>query len=167
MLSLPGASTWVERFPYALVTELHADCLPFALVQHSETGARHRIQGGAAATLMYLLARKHLEDEAAGCDDIDTGWVDSYELLEGIWGLEGDDAQERIDRLVRLIHRELHQAGFDPGILEQCRGCYRVRADHILVDGSSQADARWNLPYYTTDWADDMPTDPMIQLRAK
>jgi hypothetical protein len=139
-------------YPYVITAHMHADCAPFALVEDPLSRAHHRLGGGgASAVLMYLLARRRLEDQRAGVSAPDAGWFDQRDLCREIWGFGSREAPlERLELILRLVRRDLRDAGLDPWFLEQRIGAVRIRGRELLVDAQMDAD--------------DEPTDPEIDI---
>jgi len=122
------------RYPYVLAVDLRAAGGPYAEIEHAGSGAKHRLVGETRAVLLYLLARKHEEDGAAGVDEEEAGWCDDRDVMVGIWGKGGGDAPlSKLNTLVCRVRQEVREAGFDPWFIEKRRGATRARARAVKV----------------------------------
>ena len=152
-------------YPYSVRVDIHGDCAPHAVIEDLRVSVRKRHFDSASAVLLYLLARKQLEDQPC-VEASEAGWVDQPDLMTGIWGPECWDAPPgRLHLLVCGVRRGLREAGFDPWCLEKRRGALRLRVQAFAVDGRSNVEAE---PAQTdAGWDADLPTDPMFDWRKK
>ncbi len=100
-----------------------------ATVRDPGTGTSHRIRSDNRAVLLYLLARKLLEDRRAGKAEPDAGWLSDREIVIGIWGRGGEESgRNRLHVLVHRMRKELLSAGIESAVIESrrnaLRGCF-------------------------------------------
>jgi len=122
------------RYPYLLTVDMHAAGGPYAEVEHEFSGVKHRLVSQNRAVLLYLLAKKREEDEAAGVDVEEAGWCDDYDVMIGIWGKTAADAPlSKLNTLVCRLRAELREGGFDPWFIEKRRGATRARMSAVKI----------------------------------
>lgn len=91
-------------------------------------GAAHHVGAENRVVLLYLLARKIIEDRAAGMDPQDEGWCEDADVIVGIWGRTAQESgANRLKVLVHRVRKELAGSGFLPGCIEKRSGLIRGR----------------------------------------
>lgn len=124
------------RYPYALRATLDEGPGPEGRLENLDTGVHHRVVGDTRATLLYVLARKLVEDSTAQRPKTHCGWCTNHEVTVGVWGAAGvDDPVNSLHVLVRRVRREVQQAGFEPWFLERRRGHMRARVAEASITG--------------------------------
>jgi hypothetical protein len=100
-----------------------------ATITDEASGRTHAIRAESRATLLYLLAKQHAAETAAGVPVELAGWCPDDEVRGHI---AVDDANA-LAVLLQRIRSELKLAGLDPWCVEQRRGYVRVRARSAFV----------------------------------
>lgn len=126
--TVAGAPT---AYPYALRARLDGRSGPEATVSDPSRGLSYAVEGATKPVLLYLLARQHLADVAAGVPDAERGWCTTQSLQSGVWGRGGND--NRLDVLVCRLRADLREAGFDAWFLERRQGQLRARLVDVEV----------------------------------
>ncbi|MCB9763431.1 MAG: FHA domain-containing protein [Alphaproteobacteria bacterium] len=115
-------------YPYRLEATLDGVRGPEAAVTDLRAGRSHRVTADNRATLLFLLARQHLDD--ATQPPPLRGWCSDDALITGIWGrLEPANPANSLNVLVLRVRKEIEAAGLDPWFLEKRRGHLRARVE--------------------------------------
>ena len=122
------------RYPYVLEARLDGPTGPEATLRDTNSGVSLVVGAENPALLLYLLARQHLLDRAAGAPSADRGWLGDAELAVGIWGrMEAERQGNNLNVLIWRVRRELQAGGLDPWCLEKRRKHTRVRLDDVTI----------------------------------
>ncbi len=103
---------------------------PSVILEDPARGGRWEVERDNRAVLLFLLARRRVEDLEAGRDPDQVGWIGDEEVALGVWG-KGRPAADTngLNVLVYRIRREVRSEGIDPWFLEKRQGRLRVVAD--------------------------------------
>lgn len=103
---------------------------PSVVLEDPARGGRWEVERDNRAVLLFLLARRRLEDLEAGRDPDHVGWIADEEVALGVWGKgrTGTDTNG-LNVLVYRIRREVRSEGIDPWFLEKRQGKLRVVAE--------------------------------------
>jgi predicted component of type VI protein secretion system len=117
---------------YVLRAALHGPAGAEATLTDEASGRTHAIRGEQRATLVYVLAKKLVQDIDADVPSELAGWCTHDEVVAAVWGRSAADHD--LEALLPRIRNELKLAGLDPWCVEQRRGHVRVRARKAVVD---------------------------------
>lgn len=124
-----------HRYPYKLRVVLNAAAGPAATVSHLSTSAVHEVAAENRVVLLYMLARKLLEDREAGVPVAERGWCSDEDVIVGVWGRGALDAgSNRLKVLVHRVRKELAASGFDAWCIEKRSGLIRGRFVEVEAD---------------------------------
>lgn len=127
MASLPTVQP-EERYPYRLRVALHRAGGPWAEIAGIQGGARHEITAENRVVLLYLLARKFIEDRDAGVALEQRGWCADDDIVVGVWGKGAlASGANRLKVLVHRVRKELKEDQFEPWCIEKKSGLIRAR----------------------------------------
>ena len=122
------------RYPYVLEATLQGPTGAQATLRDVASGTSLLVGAENPALLLYLLARQHLADRAAGIPAADRGWLGDAELAVGIWGrMEAERQGNNLNVLIWRLRRELEAGGLDPWCVEKRRKHTRVRVDEAVL----------------------------------
>ncbi|MEZ4239880.1 MAG: FHA domain-containing protein [Myxococcota bacterium] len=124
----PTVSEQPAGFPYRLEVALDGPLGPRAVLTHLQTGARFQVDSGNRAILLWFLARRFQEHEAAAED---RGWCGDGEVQTALWGRAGD--VNKLDVLLHRLRTDLRKAGFDPWFVEKRNRHLRARVAEVRV----------------------------------
>lgn len=122
-----------EELSYHLTVDLGAAGGPTALIKEpGEGGSTHMVTAENRATLLYVLAKKRVDDLEAGEPELMAGWCDDEEVAVGVWGRAAwEQSASRYSVLIHRVRKELDSAGFDPWFIEKRRGATRIALSDI------------------------------------
>ncbi len=110
-----------------------------ATVLDPASGLRHVVQAENRVLLLYVLARKLIEDQRGGKAPRDAGWCGDSEVMTGIWGRAWEKmGLNNYQVLIWRTRKELAKAGLDPWFLEKRRGLTRLRLLDVRLDTSTE-----------------------------
>jgi hypothetical protein len=120
-----------ESHPYQLVASMNRATGPEATLTDRVRNHSHTIRSENRAVLLYILARRSIEDRASGRNPADSGWCTDEEVASGIWGRNGERMESgNLHVLIHRLRREIEDVGFDSSFLEKHRKAMRIK----LVD---------------------------------
>ncbi|HNH48977.1 MAG TPA: hypothetical protein PKY30_18175, partial [Myxococcota bacterium] len=123
-----------ESHPYRLVASVGRATGPEATLTDRVRNLNHTIRSENRAVLLYLLARRMVEDQAAGKSMEEAGWCTDEEVAVGIWGRDGERMEAgNLHVLVHRLRKEIEDAGFDSAFLEKHRRALRIRIVDVVV----------------------------------
>lgn len=126
------AAAEVDR--YRLRATLDGPTGPEAAVEDPEAGRSYLVTADNRAVLLYLLARQHADDAAAGRAEEERGWCADEQVVSGIWGrIEASGMPNNLNVLLARTRSELRKAGFDPWFIEKRRRYVRARVERAEV----------------------------------
>lgn len=117
---------------YLLEASLMGPGGPLARLQSPSGGQSVEVTAENRATLLYILARRWVEDARAGLSPCDRGWADDDDVAIGVWGRGGPLKQLKV--LVCRLRKELREAGLDPWCVEKRRGAIRINVAQAHVE---------------------------------
>lgn len=123
-----------QSLRYRLNVTLDGPGGPEATLVDPTTGHTHRLQGETRAVMFYVLAKRLVEDRAAGLGQDDAGWVADDDLSVAIWGrdiLRGDGNALHV--LQSRVRRELRAANLNPELLEKRRKLTRLVLSDVTL----------------------------------
>lgn len=127
LLPVPTAGGGSSRYPYRLIVRLDGPSGPEAAFDHAGRPQSLVISAENRAVLLYVLARKVVEDRHRLPGAASAGWCSDEEVAIGIWGREGINVSpNNLHVLIHRVRRDLEAAGFDAGFLEKRRGATRL-----------------------------------------
>lgn len=127
-VSAPTSQPDTDRYLYRLKVGLDGPGGPLAEISHMKGGPPHSINAENRVVLMYLLARKAIEDREAGLGVDDRGWCNDDDIVVGIWGKGAlSSGGNRLKVLVHRVRKELKEDGFEPWCIEKRSGLIRGR----------------------------------------
>jgi hypothetical protein len=118
---------------YRIEATLEAGPGPRAVVLDPASGRQYVMTAENRATLLWILARRWLDDRAGGAGEDDAGWVPEPDALTQVWGRSPGATAANLRVLVCRIRRELREAGLDPWFLEHRAGCLRVKVQEVVI----------------------------------
>jgi len=123
-------------WPYLLRVSKGRGAGPVAWLSNEETGAILELRAETRSILLYLLARRWQEDEAANLPMIERGWLSEADAAQGIWGRSGSaNPAAALNVLVHRIRKDMEAGGLDPWCLEKRQRALRLRVARVeLVD---------------------------------
>ena len=125
---LPTVQPEVNRYQYRLKVSLDGPGGAMAEVTHMQSSLNHTVSAENRVVLMYLLARKIVEDREAGVDAADQGWCSDDDVIIGVWGRSAlTSGGKRLKVLVHRVRKELKGDGFEPWCIEKRSGLIRGR----------------------------------------
>lgn len=117
-----------HRYPYRLRVDLNSPTGPVAVVSHIATSATHQVSAENRVVLLYLLARKIVDDRAQGVPAAEQGWCTDEDVIVGVWGRGAlGSGSNRLKVLVHRVRKELRSSGFDAWCIEKRSGLIRGR----------------------------------------
>lgn len=123
-----------HRYPYHLSVSLNGPAGAVAELSGAPSGKTCQVLAENRVVLLYLLARKLLEDRQAGIAPPDCGWCNDQDVIVGVWGRGALDAGgNRLKVLVHRVRKELKAAGFEPWCIEKRSGFIRGRFVEVLA----------------------------------
>ncbi len=130
----PTVDAQRDRYPYELSVDLNGPTGPVAVMADPGAGRRHVLDATNRAILLYVLAKRWLEDQADDVSVAQRGWCPDDELIVGVWGKSAlADGGGKLKALLHRVRAELRDVGFDPWFLEKKRGHTRVRVARAKV----------------------------------
>ena len=115
-----------ERHPYRLTATVSGPTGPEATLAHREQPICLTVNAENRAILLYVLARRALQDRARNPKTA-LGWCPDEEIAVGIWGRDGVGASPNtLHVLLHRVRRDIETAGFDCGFIEKRRGATRI-----------------------------------------
>lgn len=134
MVPVPTASGGSTRYPYRLNVRLDGPSGPEATFGHAGRPQTLVISAENRAVLLYVLARKAVDDRGRRPGAASAGWCSDEELSIGIWGREGINVPPNtLHVLLHRVRRDLEGAGFDAGFLEKRRGATRLTLADVQI----------------------------------
>jgi hypothetical protein len=120
-------------FPYPFRVEATIDgpTGPQARLVDEERGAEKLLTGNKGV-LLYLLAKKLLEDRAAGLGRSEEGWCNDADVARGVWGRASREANT-LHVLIYRTRSTLKKAGFDPWFIEKRQWGIRARLREVSI----------------------------------
>ncbi len=125
-------ATIPNEYPYKLSATLNGAVGPEATLLRTDKDRRFKVDAENRAVLLYLLARKAIEDRSGGMGDDDAGWCTDDEISTGIWGRNAPAANS-LHVLVYRMRKQIKKAGFDPWFIEKKRRAIRVRLKDVEI----------------------------------
>lgn len=125
--TLPRPTTWSY--------ELEASLTPArAVVRDPVSGRAHVTETDLRAVLLWVLARRWLEDD--GATDLVRGWSSDEAVSVAVWGRDGLSADPvRLRVLLSRLRRDLSRSGLDGTCLEKRGGQIRIRLAAARLSG--------------------------------
>lgn len=123
------------RYPYRLTARIDGGSGPEAVLEDQASGSSYRVDTENRATLLYVLARRAVDDKSSGIPDSDAGWCSDDEVATGVWGRDKNKFDpNNYHVLVCRLRKELRDAGFDAWFIEKRKKHIRIKLDAIAVD---------------------------------
>ena len=120
---------------YRLRVALDAPGGAVATVENLAGSDSHQVTAENRVVLMYVLARKILEDREAGVDAADQGWCEDVDVIVGVWGRTAlDSGSNRLKVLVHRVRKELCSSGLSADCIEKRAGLIRGRFVEVEVE---------------------------------
>ncbi len=131
--TMPTSQSEPDRYPYRLRVGLDGPTGPLAEIGLAKGGGpTHRVTAENRVVLLYLLARKAIEDREAGLGYDDRGWCSDDDIVVGVWGRSALTAGgNRLKVLVHRVRKELKEDGFEPWCIEKRSGLIRGRFEVV------------------------------------
>ncbi len=126
-------SATTSQYPYRLLATLNGAVGPEATLEWIDKHRKFKVDAENRAVLLYLLARKVVEDRSEGRRADDQGWCTDDEISTGIWGRNAPAANS-LHVLVYRLRKQIKGAGFDPWFIEKKRRAIRIRLDDVEID---------------------------------
>lgn len=121
-----------NRLSYRLRVTLNGPGGSQAEVSQVHGHGRHVVAAENRVVLLYLLARKALDDRAAGLAPSAQGWCDDDEIIVGVWGRAAlTGGSNRLKVLVHRVRKELAEQGFEAWCIEKRAGLIRGRFTEV------------------------------------
>lgn len=131
----PTVQPDTHRYPYKLRVDLNSPTGPIAEVSNLASGATHEINAENRVVLLYLLARKIVDDRTAGMPPAEAGWCSDDDVIVGVWGRQAlGSGTNRLKVLVHRVRKELKAQGFDAWCIEKRSGLIRGRFVEVEAD---------------------------------
>jgi hypothetical protein len=128
----------VERtsYGYELAVALTTDTGPEATIHDPRGDTRYTITAENRVSLLWVLAKKLLDDRQEGRSLESSGWCEDQDVMRGIWGRGWDQmGSNNYQVLLSRTRREFAKAGFDGWFIEKRRGHTRLRLQKVhLLD---------------------------------
>lgn len=138
VVPIPTAGGGRNEYPYRLMVRLDGPSGPEAVFDHLGRTQTLVISAENRAVLLYVLARRSLDDRRRAAGTAAAGWCSDEEVSIGIWGRDGAlVSPNTLHVLVHRVRRDLEGAGFDAGFLEKRRGAMRLTLSEVQL-GESQ-----------------------------
>lgn len=119
---------------YAVTATLNGAVGPEATVTDTAQARTHKVTAENRATLLYVLAKKAMDDTEAGLPDEVAGWCTDDEVVVGVWGRSAlDNPTNSLHVLISRLRKELREDKFDPWFIEKRRGHLRIRASEARI----------------------------------
>lgn len=132
--TMPTAQSETVRYPYRLRVGLDGPGGPLAEIGLAKGGPTHQVTAENRVVLLYLLARKAIEDRETGLAYDDRGWCSDDDIVVGVWGRSALVAGgNRLKVLVHRVRKELKEDGFEPWCIEKRSGLIRGRFEVVEV----------------------------------
>lgn len=117
-----------SRYAYRLKVGLDGPGGPSAEISLVRGGTPHALSAENRVVLLYLLARKLVDDRQAGLPEVDQGWCSDDDVIVGVWGRSAlTGGANRLKVLVHRVRKELREDGFEPWCIEKRSGLIRGR----------------------------------------
>lgn len=123
----------VVRAGYLLEATLEGGPGPRAWITSPASGIQHAVVAENRATLLWILARRWLEEKEAGGAEESVGWVSEPDVLTSVWGRAEGGTSTNLRVLVCRIRKDLRAAGLDPWFLEHRAGHLRARVGEVRM----------------------------------
>lgn len=134
-LPVPTAGAESGGWPYRLYASLDGPTGPEAVIEHRLSAKRCEIRAVNRAVMLYILARRVVEDHRRHVSRAEAGWCTDDDVVMGIWGREGASMDTNgLHVLIHRVRRDIETAGLDPAFLEKRQRALRI----ALVDVTAQ-----------------------------
>lgn len=121
-----------NRLAYRLRVTLNGPGGSAAEVSQLHGPASHSVSAENRVVLLYLLARKALDDRAAGLAQGDQGWCADDDIIVGVWGRSAlAGGTNRLKVLVHRVRKELAEQGIEAWCIEKRAGLIRGRFTEV------------------------------------
>lgn len=130
----PTVQPEAHHYPYTLRVGLDGPGGMVAELSQIATSQVHRLTAENRVVLLYVLARKLIEDLEAGMTEADRGWAKDDDVIVGVWGRGAlTSGGNRLKVLVHRVRKEFTSAGFEPWCIEKRSGHIRLRVAEVEV----------------------------------
>ena len=127
LIPVPTAGAATGGWPYRLHVRLEGSTGPEATIAHRTQPRVCRIRAENRAVLLYILARRAIDDRRRNVARPEAGWCTDDEVVTGVWGREGATMDPNgLHVLVHRVRRDIAEAGLDPAFLEKRQRALRI-----------------------------------------
>ena len=120
---------WSSRAPYPYTAEVTSQGPSGTQARLTDPNSdAELLLTGNRGILLYVLARKLIEDRAANMSPASEGWCNDQDVLRAIWGRNATDTNT-LHVLVYRLRKAAEKAGFESWFIEKRQWGLRVRLD--------------------------------------
>ncbi|MFT4979022.1 MAG: hypothetical protein ACI8S6_004932 [Myxococcota bacterium] len=123
----------IFRYPYHLSIPFSSS-VPRASLVDPQRGRRIEVTAENRVALMYVLAKRLIEDRAAGKTAAAEGWCTDQEVGVSVWGRSWhEQTSNNLHVILHRLRKQLKGSGFDPWCIEKKRGKLRLRIQGVTT----------------------------------